>query len=143
LASGRATKAPRFASSFELLIPVLPDHLGATGKEVLWGDVPESAVEADAIVVVDKPSDDPPGLVERARGGGSNGIGLERLVPTLELSVGLRVIGRDSDVGHSCDSDEFLEVLCNKLRAIIADDTRSGAGELLSCALEDAFDIAL
>jgi len=58
LASGRATKASGFACSFEFLIAALPDHLGASGKEIVRGDVPEGAVEADAIVAVDKSGDD-------------------------------------------------------------------------------------
>lgn len=60
-------------------------------------------------------------------------------MPPLQLSVGLGVIGRGPDVGHAGDSNEFFEVLGNKLRAIVADDSRAGLGELFPSALDNLF----
>ena len=51
-------------------------------------------------------------------------------MPAFDLAVGLRVIGRGSDVGHAGDADELLEVLGDELRAVVADDAWPGFREL-------------
>jgi len=46
-------------------------------------------------------------------------------------------------VGHAADADELLEVPGDELRAVIGDDPRRDAGELLAGPLEDLLDIRL
>ena len=42
---------------------------------------------------------------------------------------------------HSTEPDKFLKILCDKLRAVIGDDSGFGIGKLFSCPLQDNFDI--
>jgi hypothetical protein len=143
LTSGRVPVASLFAGVLEFFIALLPDEGGATFEKIVWSDVPESAVQAYPLVMVNKPRDNATSVLGGVRGGRTNGVGFERLMPPLQLAVGLGVVGRGPDVGHAWDSEEFFEVLGNKLGSVVADDSRAGLGELLPSALEDALDVAL
>ncbi len=44
-------------------------------------------------------------------------------------------------MGHSGNTDEFLEVFCNELRSIVGDDPRAGSWIFLLGALKDDFNV--
>jgi hypothetical protein len=58
-----------------------------------------------------------------------------------ELAVTLGIIGRRPHMGHAGDADEFLEVLGDELRAVVADDAWAFAGELFPSALDDGLHV--
>lgn len=89
---------------------------------VVRGDVSDGAVESDGVVVGDEGVDGAAAVVVGERGLGAYGVGFEGLMPTLEFSVGLRVVRGGADVGHAGDADEFLEIAGDEPRAIVADD---------------------
>ena len=64
-------------------------------------------------------------------------------MPTLDLAVALRVVGRGPHVRHATQPDVLLEVLGDELRAIIRDDSRRHAWILLPASLQDGLDIRL
>ena len=68
---------------------------------VLGRDVADGAVQADGVVVGDVIGHDAAGVVERQRHLDADAIALEGLVPAFDLAVGLRVVGRGSDMGHA------------------------------------------
>ena len=62
-------------------------------------------------------------------------------MPTLDLTVGLGVVGRGLHVSHTGQTNKLLKVLGNELWAIVGDDSWSGLGELFAGPLEDGFDV--
>src|SRR5947209_6702348 len=141
--SGGATGATGIASGFELAVTLCPDGLLAPGEEVVRGDVADGAVQADAVVVLDEPSDYRPCLGQGGRRSRTDGVALDGLMVTLELAVRLRVVGCGSDVGHASQADELLEVLRDELRAVVGDDARPSPGVKLAAALQDDLDVLL
>src|SRR6476661_256827 len=131
------------ACSLELEVPLSPDRGSPAVEEIVRGDVADGAVQAHVVVVMDEAGDGGAGLLEVSRGGGPQSIALQRLVPTLDLAVGLRVVGRGAHVGHAGDADELLEVSGDELRAVVGDDARPGVGVELASALQDALDVRL
>ena len=85
--------------------------------------------------------DQPPRILGRQRHAGPNAFALQRLVPTLQLAVGLRIVRRRSHVRHARDANEFLEVLGDKLRPVVGDDPRLGLRIFLLGGLENDLDI--
>ena len=71
----------------------------------------------------------------------TNAIRLERFVPTLDLAVALRIVGRCPNVGHAGHADELLEVLRDELRSVVGDDPRIGARVRFASFLHDGFNI--
>lgn len=82
-----------FSRGGELAISLGEDRRFAAGEFVGRRDVADGTVQADAIVMSDEPLDQLPGVVERQRYVGPQAIGLERLVPTFDLAVRLRIVG--------------------------------------------------
>ena len=68
-------------------------------------------------------------------------LALDRAMIPFELAVRLRVIRRSPDVRHTADANERLEILSDKLWAVVADDPRRLAGKLLAGSLEDCLDV--
>src|SRR5215208_16201 len=137
------THAAGLAGGLELGVALGPDRLGAAGEGVGRGDVPDGAVETDGVVVLDPAADEGAGLVEGVGLAGSDRVGLDGLVPALDLAVGLRVVRRGPHVGHAGEADELLEVLGDELRAIVGDDARPLGGEHLASAQQDALNVDL
>ena len=46
---------------------------------------------------------------------------LELLMPSLDLAVALRVIGRNPEVCHAADPDKLLKILGDKLGSVVRD----------------------
>ena len=61
-------------------------------------------------------------------------------MPAFDLAVTLRIIGCCPDVGHARFPNKLLEILGDKLGAVIGDDPRGVAGETLPRPLHDHFD---
>src|SRR5262249_49027656 len=64
----------------------------------------------------------------------------EGLVPPLHLPIALRVIWRRSDMCHTADADELLEVPGDELRPVVRDDQGPRVGEPLARPLDDRLD---
>ncbi len=80
-------------------------------------------------------------VVQTKRRTRPNAFRLDRAMIPLQLAVALRKIKTCLNMGHTAYLNKRLELLGDKLRAIIADDARRLAGELLPSALEDRPDI--
>jgi hypothetical protein len=74
------------AGGFELEVARLVDGLVASGEAVCGGDVVDGGVEAFVVVVLDEGGDDTIGLFAGAGCLLADGVGLEGLVPTLDLT---------------------------------------------------------
>jgi len=107
-----------------------------------WGgDIPESAVQPDGLVMLDVTFDQAAGILERERATGTKAFGFQGLLPAFDLAVRLRVEGRSPDVRHAGEADEFLKVAGDELRPIVRDDARASLGELLFGPLQDQLDV--
>ena len=54
------------------------------------------------VVLVDEPLDKPPRILQRQRHVRSKAVLLDRLMPTFDLAVGLRIVRRSLHMGHPC-----------------------------------------
>ena len=64
-------------------------------------------------------------------------------MPALDFAVALRIIRRGPHVGHAVDADEFLEVLGDKLGAVVGDDSGARLEERFLGPLQDNIDVGL
>jgi len=87
-----------------------------------WGDVPNRAVQANVVVMLDVALHQTPRIFQRQWRSRPDALSFERFVPAFDLSVRLRIVGRGSDVRHARDPNELLEVFGDELRAVIRDD---------------------
>ena len=100
-------------------------------------------MQSHAVVVLHEIVDDADGFRESLWRGGAQSVVLEGAVPALKFPVALRVVRACADMGHAAQPDEVLEFPSDKLRAVVADDTRARVGIFLASALQDALDVAL
>src|SRR5215211_2400658 len=89
-----APGATRLSSGLELGVTGGPDRGRPAGEDVGRGHVADRAVQADGVVVVDPAGDEGAGVVESGGLTGADRVGLDGLVPALDLAVGLRVVRR-------------------------------------------------
>ena len=134
---GLAFEFAGFAGLGEFAVAFVGDCFVVAFESVLGGDVADGAVESDVVVVEDEIIDDAACVVEGEGNEGADAIALEGFVPAFDFAVGLGVIGRGFDVGHSGDADEFLEVLGDELGSIVGDDARSDTWVTLAGSLDD------
>jgi len=134
---------PPLAGGFEFAVAGGEDFLLPTFELVLGRDIAEGGVQADRVVVFDKPDDDPSRVVHGQGRPWADALFLEDAVPAFDLTVTLGVVRRRSGVGHAADADELLEVAGDELGAIVGDDPRRDARELLTGALDDLLDVGL
>src|SRR5579872_6129237 len=132
-----------FTGFFQLAIAFLGDDRPQAIQLVCRGDVPHSAVQADVVVMLDVRGHAASGFLETFRAGQPNALGLDALMPALQLAVGLRVVGARPHVGDAHQADELLEIPGDELRPVIADDPRPGIGIFLQGALHDLLHILL
>src|SRR5688572_8623682 len=78
------------AGEVEPTIALGPDRGRAAGEEVGRGDVADRAVQTDGVVVLDPARDEGTRLVDVGGLTGADRVGLDGLVPALDLAVGLR-----------------------------------------------------
>ena len=76
------------------------------------------------VVFVNVLVDNAVGVLLRQRAAGPNAFALDRFVPALQLSVGLRVVRRRGYVSHAVKADQLPEVAGEELFAIVADHPR-------------------
>jgi hypothetical protein len=98
------------------------DLLLKPGEHVLRRDVADGTIQADIVVMLDVVLHQTPRFVQRQWRSRPDALSFERFVPTFDFSVRLGIVGRNSDVGHARDPNEFLEVFRNKLRAVVGVD---------------------
>ena len=91
-------------------------------------DIPDACVVSLVVVMRDKSGNDLSRLLQIRRCFRANTLALERLVPPLDLAIGLRIKRRGSHMGHPTVSDKRLEGKGNKLRTVVRDDTRPDVG---------------
>ena len=127
-----------FAGLGQLAVACVEYLLVASVELVLGGDVADGAVQADGVVVEDVLVDDASGVVEGQGHSKPDALALDGSVPAFELAVGLGVVGRGGDVGHTGDADELLEILGDELGSVVGDDPRGCGGVLLAGALQVA-----
>ncbi len=119
----------------------MEDDLFQAGELIRRGDVPESTVESDVVVMIDEGVDSPSSFFDRRGTGGSDAFAFERPVPAFEFAVGLGIVGAGSDMRGADESDELLEVAGEELGSVVADDAGMFAWELLQGLLQDQFDL--
>ncbi len=131
------------SSLFELSISFGPDLSLPSGEHIRWGDVTDSAVEADLIVVIHESGDHLASVLGIGGFEAPNRVVFDRAMEAFDLAVGLGIVRRSSHVGHAGVSDEALEVPGNEGGAIVGDEPGSSLGEALASPLQDDLDILL
>ena len=86
---------------------------------------------------MDEPFNHSSGIVKGKRDTGANTFPLDGCVEPFQFAVGLGIIRRCPHMRHTRDADEFLEILGNKLWAVIGNDPWSGFRKALFGALKD------
>ena len=104
------SEAAEGSCGLEFTVTVIVDLVLAARHTVARGEVADGAVQTGVVVVVHEAGDGVAGLLKGGRLGDADGAALDGLVVALDFTVGLRIVGRGSDVGHAGDADEFLEV---------------------------------
>src|SRR4051794_13033764 len=140
LSRGRVFHLPGAAPCLgrgQLPLPLRPDRLLTTGQLVRGRDVADRAVEANRVVMSHELGNQAPSILQAQGGLDADALSFQGLEPPLHLPVALGIIWRCSDMSHSADADELLEVSGDELRAVVRDDPRPFAGVLLARPLDD------
>ncbi len=135
-----ATNLPFFPGRIQLPVALRVDLLLPPRQHVLRRDIARGAVQADVVVLIHASAYQTPSIIERQRRSWPDALPFERLVPALDLPVRLWVKRRGSDVRHSGDGYELLEVLGDELRTIVRDDPGPRVWALLLRPLQDDLD---
>ena len=80
-------------------------------------------MQPHGVVVVNEAFDKASGILLGKRAARPDAISFETLVPSLDFTVTLRVIGRGLDMGQASQTDKLLKVLGDKLRVVVGDDS--------------------
>ena len=103
----------------ELAFTVCQYLRGLACQLVSRGNVADGTVQAMLVVIIDVVRYQPPGLVEIERRLRANALGLQALMPPLQLAVALRIVRRSPNMIHALDPNEGFEILGHKLRPIV------------------------
>jgi len=103
--------------------------LGASCQQIGGRDRSNGAVQPQRVVVSDIVRDDSSCVVEIGGRLGPDRFFLECSMPAFEFPIGLGVVRGLSDMRHSGDPDELLEVASDELRPVVGDDSRCRPGE--------------
>jgi hypothetical protein len=100
----------------EPLLKAFPDAARRSGigppfELVVWRNITNRAVQSLVIVFIDIAFDHRSGILRRNRASRTNAFFLPRLMPTLQLAVALRIKRRGTHMGHTHQTNIFLEVL--------------------------------
>lgn len=132
-----------FPGDFQLFIPGFVDFFLSASHPVHRGDISDSRMEPDVIVVMDELPSDAFGILQGQRRFRTDRLLFEGPVEALQFSVGLRIMGRTEHVGGLPDTDELFEVLGRELRSVVADDSGPGFGVSFPCPLQDDLRVGL
>ena len=138
-----ATNLPLLPRLLQLPVALCMDLLLTAGEHVLRRDVANGTIPADVVVMLDIALHQTPRSVQRQWRSRPDALSFERFVPTFDFSVRLGIVGRSSDVGHTRNPNEFLEVFGNELRPVIGDDPGPRFRVELLGALQDDLDVRL
>ena len=111
-------------------------------KLIFRGDVPYGAMETLGVVVADKITHNPSGVFKGKRGFRPDTLLFQALVPPFNLPVALWIVGGCPYMVHPAYPYELLEILCNKLWAVIRYDPGLIIRESLPGPLQDDFDVS-
>jgi len=130
-----------FTGCCQFVVPGGENLLFPAFELVVGRDVADGAVKPLGVVILNKIGNHLPGIRKGKQAVGPDTLGFQALVPPLDLTVALGIIRRCPDMAHTADSDEFLEVFSGKLRAIVRNDSRMGAGDFFPGSLQNDLDI--
>src|SRR3989339_1397063 len=140
---GLAPQTTRFASRFQLPVPLGLNRLGAALQLVLRRHVTDGTVQTLFAVVRHKCAYGTLRLFQARRRLGTDALSLHGPVPPLQLPVRLRVVRARSHMRHAADLDELFAIPSDELRSVVRDNPRRSARELFLRPLQDQLDIHL
>src|SRR5262245_29739297 len=100
-------------------------------------------MQPHGVVVVNEAFDKASGILLGKRAARPDAISFEALVPSLDFTVTLRVIGRGLDMGQASQTDKLLKVLGDKLRTVVGDDSWGSTRIFFPGSLQDDLDVEL
>ena len=127
----------------QLSFPVRENLLGTTLQLIDGSDISDGAVKPLCIVMVDKFANLMLSVIQTERSLWPDALFFQGLMEPFHLPIALRIKGRCAHVSHSADADEFFEIIGDKLRSIVRDDTWLLMGKPFSSALDDDLHILL
>src|SRR5215813_1011594 len=137
------TNLPLPASFLQFVVAGSMDLYLSPSQHILRRHIADRAVQAHGVVVLHITLDQTPRIVQSQWRKRPNAFPLERLVPTFDLAIRLRIKRRGAHVRHSRDTNKFFEVARHKLRPIVRDNPRSGFRILLLGMLQNHLDVGL
>ena len=137
---GLTADSPPFPGFLQFPIPFGENRFLPPLQFVFGSDVADGAVQPHRIVVIDVFFHHGARIVQRERRLRANAFAFDRLMPSLDLPVALRIVRRRPDVGHPANPDELLEIPRQKLRPVVRDDSRVNVGIFFPRPLKKDFD---
>lgn len=119
------------SGKFQLEISFLVDLSVVSRESIVGRDVPNGTVKPLAVVMLNEFFNGSIGIVFRQQHCRADALSLDRLVPAFDLAVALRIVWAGANMAHAAETNKILEVLGNKLLAVVGDDSRLGVWELL------------
>ena len=113
----------------------------ATVDLVAGSQIADCPVQALTVVTSNVILYDTPGIGEGKWRFGTYAFLLESGVKALNFAVALRIVRRRSDVGHTADANELLELFGNELRSVVGNDAGTLSWTAFPGPLEDNFDV--
>lgn len=134
---------PGILRSGQAALPLGLDIISMAFQHNSRRHVADRTVNLDVVVILHVTLNHFTGLIQRQRHARPDALDLERLVPSLDLAVGLRIVRTRPHMRHLAERQKGPEVLQNVLRAVVRDDPRPGVGILLTNALEYDLDVPI
>jgi len=113
---------PPFFCFLKFLVSFLEDGFFSSLELILGGDIPDGAVKADGVIVLDELADKTFCILERKGCTRPEAAALEGLMPALYLAVALRVIRRSPQMSHPAETNEHLEIPGDELGTVVGDN---------------------
>src|SRR5580704_9681991 len=98
------------------------DHRPQIMEAVLGGDVPDGAMQTDAVVMLDIIGDASPRLIQGGRASRPDTVAFDSLVEAFELSIRLGIVRAGADMCDADQADELFEVACQELGPVVGND---------------------
>src|SRR5258708_5565628 len=120
-----------FPCLFQLAVPLIVDRLAPAFQRRQRRNVTDGTVQPLLVVYLDVLSNQPLGIFVRHRHSWPDSLALNRFMPALDFPVRLRIVWRGAPVRHARYPDKLLEVLGDKLRTVVRNNSRPGVGTFL------------
>ena len=131
------------ASEFEFAIALDEDLEVAAGESISRGYIADGRMQPHGVIMVNEVLDKSSAILLGKRTAWPETVDFEALVPSLDFTVTLRVIGRGLDMGQAGQTDKLLKVFGDKLRTVVVMIRGESSRIFFPGSLQDDLDVEL